>query len=316
MKWFRSLPPQQAAVLLLIIANTIWGAASPIFKWALQNIPLFPLAYLRFLGASLLLLPLALRYDLRIARKDWLRLIGLTVCGITVNITFFFLGLQIAPSINAPIIASAGPVFLLLSSMVFLHEKPKRKTCLGTLISLFGVLTIIGRPLLEQGFSFSADKAGYAAMLGNLFFVLATLGAVGHTIISKEILRRYSAVSITFWSFLLGSLTFFPAFVIESLEHNWVATLDVRGITGLVFGIILSSTLAYLIYEWAVGKIAASEIGVFTYIDPVMATLIAIPLLGETITPFFLLGAILVFAGIFISEGRLHYHPFHKLRVR
>lgn len=307
MKWYRNLSKKQIAVLALILANIIWGAASPIFKWSLTNIPLFTLAYLRFFGASLLLLPLIYNKNLRIEKKDWIYLVGLSLAGITTNITFFFYGLKNAPSINAPIIASTGPIFLILSSIIFLHEKPKVKTVIGTLISLVGVIVIIGRPLLENGFALSS-------VAGNLAFVVATLGAVIDVILLKEIAHKYRPIVITWWSFMIGSMTFFPLFVNESLNQNWLATLDIRGITGLVFGIILSSALAYGLFIWAVGEIAASEIGLFTYIDPVVATVIAIPLLGEVITPLFILGSFFVFAGIFVSEGRIHYHPFHKLR--
>jgi drug/metabolite transporter (DMT)-like permease len=213
-----------------------------------------------------------------------------------INITFFFLGLKIAPSINAPIIASSGPIILILSSIFFLKEHPRRKTIIGTLVSLIGVFIIIARPLFEEGFDFSA-------VTGNLFFLFATIGAVGHTIIYKEIASKYSALVLTFWSFILGSLTFFPLFVWEMIASSGFASLDIRGVTGLVFGILLSSTFAYSIWAWAMKNIDASEAGLFTYIDPVVATIIAIPLLGEVVTPLFILGSFFVFAGIFSPKA-------------
>ncbi len=307
MRIFLKLRPHQQAVLALIISNIIWGAASPIFKWSLENVPLFVMAFLRFFGASLLLAPFAFKKPLVILRSDYWQLAGIAFFGITINIVFFFLGLKNAPSINAPIIASAGPIFLMLLSHLFLKENVSYKTVSGTLISLLGVLLIIARPLIENGFAISA-------LIGNLFFVVATLGAVAHTIFSKEILHRYHPLTITFWSFLIGSLTFFPGLVWQTFQRDWLHTLDIRGFTGLTFGIFLSSALAYFLYEWGVEKIQASEVGIFTYIDPLVATVIAIPLLNEVVTPLFILGAFLVFAGIFVAEGRLHYHPFQKLK--
>ncbi len=306
MKWFKSLNNKQIAIIALIIANTIWGAASPIFKWSLQNIPLFTLAFFRFYFATLLLLPFAIRQNLRLTGEGIIKIASLTFFGITVNIIFFFLGLKFAPSINAPIIASSGPILLIIASILILKEKPAKKTIIGTCVGLIGVFIIILRPLLENGFNFSA-------ILGNSFFVLATIGAVGHTIVSKEILGRYSALYITFWSFLLGSISFFPFFLSETFANNGILRLDIRGWTGLIFGIFLSSTLAYLIYEWAIEKMTASETGIFTYVDPVVATIIAIPLLHEVITPLFILGSFFVFLGIFVAEGRFHWHPLHIL---
>lgn len=306
MQWFLSLQTKQKAVLALILANTIWGAASPIFKWSLENINLFTLAFFRFFGASLLLLPFVIKRDLKVKKSDILPLICMAFLGITLNITFFFWGLKLSPSINAPIIASSGPILLIIASLVFLREKAKAKTLWGTLISLVGVFIIIARPLFEKGFDITAVE-------GNLFFLLATVGAVGHALFAKKLSASYSALPITFWSFIIGTISFFPFFLWETNTIGFTP-LDIRGITGLIFGIVLSSTAGYVLYQWAMQHILASETGVFTYIDPVIATVIAIPLLGEMITPLFILGSFFVFVGIFVAEGRLHYHPFHRLR--
>lgn len=294
------------AIIALIIANVIWGAAAPIFKLALQNIPPFTLAFIRFFYSTLLLFPLTAS-ALWIDRKDFLKLILLSLSGITVNIMFFFWGLQLAPSINSPIIASAGPIFLYIFSITILGEKAKLRVLNGTLLSLLGVLTIVGQPLLAHKLD--------GQFLGNIFFVIATLGSVGHAVFSKEILREYNALTITFWSFLIGSITFLPFFIYELIALHPFATLDLRGVTGIVFGVLLSSTAAYTLFEWGLKKIPAQDVGVFTYIDPLAAAIIAIPLLGEKITPIFLLGSILVFAGIFVAEGRLPWHPIHRLKL-
>ncbi len=295
------------AVFALIIANLIWGAASPVFKLSLQNITPFTLAFIRFFGAMLLILPFSIS-NCHIEKKDWAKLILLSIFGITINISFFFLGLKYAPSINAPIIASSGPVFLYLFSIFILHEKRHNKVLIGTIISLLGVLIIVGQPLLTDSFD--------GQILGNLFFVLAMFGAIGHAIMSKEILPKYPAQSITFWSFLIGSITFLPMALFEMLNGNSMADLDYRGWTGIIYGIFLSSAAGYFLFEWAVKNMDVQEVGIFTYLDPIVAILIAMPLLGESITPIFLVGSSLVFGGIIIAEGRLNFHPLHKLRAK
>lgn len=295
----------QKAILALIATNVIWGAASPIFKLALQNFPPFSLAFLRFFGGMILLFPFVYK-DLAIKKKDWLNLFLLSFFGITINITFFFLGLQRAPSINAPIIASGGPIFLYLASILFLREKLHKKVFLGIVISFIGVLTIVVQPVIEKGI--------YGSLTGNLFFVLATIGAVGHAFFSKKIIKEYNPVTITFWSFWIGMMTFIPLFSYELVNYHPFSTIDYRGWIGLVFGIVFSSTLAYLLFQWGIKQIQAQEVGLFTYIDPLVAIVIAIPLLGEKLTPIFILGSLLVFAGILIAEGRLPYHPLHKLK--
>ncbi|OGG16685.1 hypothetical protein A3D77_02895 [Candidatus Gottesmanbacteria bacterium RIFCSPHIGHO2_02_FULL_39_11] len=291
-------------VLALIIANIIWGAAAPIFKLSLQNIPPFTLAFLRFFGASLLLYPFAIKAG-KIKHRDILTLIIISFFGVTFNIAFFFWGLMSAPAINATVIASSGPVFLCLGGILFLKEKPRKKLLGGLLISLLGVIIIIGQPIFTEGFD--------GQLVGNIFFLLAMIFHTAYTILYKKSMSHYSTFLITYWMFLIGSLTFLPFFLYETVTVNPLFSLDIRGLVGIGFGIFLSSALAYFLFDWGLKRIPSQEIGIFAYLDPIIAAAIAIPLLGETVSSLFLLGSLLIFGGIAIAENRLHYHPLHKL---
>lgn len=294
-------------ILALIIANIIWGAASPIFKFALENIPPFTLAFIRFFFASFLLLPFIKNFEIKLSGKEWSELILGAFFGISINITFFFWGLQRAESINAPIIASAGPVFLFFLSVLFLREKPRLKIFLGMIIALLGVMFIILSPILFDG-----KMLAFGELQGNLFFVLATLGAIMHPLLQKKVIAKVGAFKVTFISFLIGVITFFP-FMLRELKFWSFGQLNVQGWTGILFGVFLSSALAYCLYNYGMSKIKTQEVGLFSYIDPVIAVLIAMPLIHEYPTSYFFIGTLLVFGGIFLAEGRIHWHPFHKL---
>lgn len=295
------------AVLAIIAANVIWGGASPIFKWSLQNIEPFTLAFLRFLLAALILLPFTM-HKLKVKKRDIPMLILLAIVGFNIHISFFLWGLKLASSINAPIIASSAPIFLFLGSWFFLKEHPKRKVLLGTLVSLLGVIIIIARPLLEHGIDTS--------VMGNIFYLFGTFALVIYTILLKRISHKYPVSVLTFWTFAISSVFFVPLVLWETQSAPFLHDLNIQGYIGIFYGAIFSSLLAYLCYTLAIKHIAANEIGIFMYVDPVVTVLIAIPLLGETITTPFLAGALFVFLGIFISEGRIHYHPLHKFRQK
>src|SRR3989344_5113821 len=158
----------QKGIIALIVANIIWGAASPIFKFSLQNISPFLLAFIRFYGATLILLPFAYPY-LKIQKIDFMKVFLLSFFGVTVNIIFFFLALVHSPSINAPIIGSSGPIFIYLLSIFILKERPHTRVLLGLIFSLIGVLIIVGQPIL------SGELNGQ--LLGNIFLIIATLGS-------------------------------------------------------------------------------------------------------------------------------------------
>lgn len=295
----------QISILALILANVIWGASFPVYKWALDDIPSLTFVFLRFYIAALILLPFVYK-DLKVNREDWWDLFLLSFVGITISISLLILGLKLSSSINAPIIMSSGPVVLIIGSLFYLKEKLKRKVVMGTLVSLIGVLLIVILPVFKEGLD--------GSILGNLFLVGAAITSVIHALLLKKIMPKYKPLVIAFWQFLIGSLPLLPFFFIELNQTHWTADINMKIIIGLFFGAVLATAIAHSIYAYGIKFIKASEVGVFTYVDPVATIIVAVPLLHEEITPLYLAGAAFVFLGIFIAEGRLHYHPFHKLR--
>lgn len=297
-------------IFALIISNIIWGAASPIFKFALLNIPPFTLAFIRFFFAGLIFLPLAVNKWQKLTLRQWLEVLLVGFFGITINISFFFLGLKKTESINVPVIASSGPVFIYLLSIIFLKEKPKLKVFSGMIIALFGVLTIILSPIFLDG-----RKFVIGVIEGNLFILLATLGSVFQTIIGRDILRKVNPSQVSAITFLFGSLTFLP-FIPKELANWDISLLNLNGIVGIIYGVFFSSALAYSLFYYGVSKIKAQEVGVFTYLDPIIAVIVAIPLLGEFPNTYYFIGSFLIFGGIYLAEGRIHWHPLHKLNIK
>jgi len=78
-------------ILALIITNLIWGAASPIFKFALQNIPPFTLAFIRFFSAGLIFIPFVFIYRQKVSWLDQIKILWIGFFGVTINIAFFFM---------------------------------------------------------------------------------------------------------------------------------------------------------------------------------------------------------------------------------
>lgn len=291
----------QLAVFSLIAANIIWGAAPPIFKWALSDIHPYTLAFLRFFVPAMILLPF-LGKRIKINPHDWFRIPLIGFFGITVSIFFFFKGLLQAPSINASLIFSSAPVFIMFFSFLFLKERPTKKLITGTLIGLFGVTLVLVVPFFRH-----RDLVA----VGNFYYLLAMLSGVVAILLLKNVMKRNTAVAVTFWSFLIGSLGFIPFFIEEVKTHGFLSDLGANGYIGLIFGIFFASLIAYFLQTFALKILTASNVSIFTYIDPVVTLLVAAPLLGERPTAAFVIGSILVIVGIFRAEGRLHWHPLH-----
>jgi drug/metabolite transporter (DMT)-like permease len=293
----------------LVITNIIWGCAAPVFKFALTNIPPFTLAFIRFFFASFLFIPFILKVDFRkISFRDWLAILAGSFFGISINITFFFLGLKKADSINAPIIASTGPLFIFLFSIIFLKEKVKMQVLAGMIMAFLGALLIIFAPIIFKG-----QQAGsLGAFEGNLLLVIATLGYVLSPLFLKKVLKKVNPYLVSWSGFLFSSFTFLP-FALGELRTWSFSQLDLAGITGIVYGVFFSSALAYFCFYYGLSKISAQEVGIFTYLDPVSAILVAAPLLNEYPDIYFIIGSVFVFGGVYIAENKICNHLVRKL---
>lgn len=294
--------------LAIIIANVIMGVTAPIMKMGLTEIPPFILAFIRFASASLLIAPFVVSRWQPLAKKDWALLLLAGISGIGLHIGFFFLGLQRTQSIVAPVIASSGPVILYAIALFFLREKFNLKKFYGMIISLGGIMTIVLAPLILNG-----TVVHHQQSIGNLLMFVATIFGVLHAFFIKKLSGKVGALQISLVVFVSGALCFLP-FTFGEMQSWSIEEVTARGWFALLFGIFFVSLGAYTLIHYALNKINASDVGMFAYMDPVVALLVAWPLLGEKPDIFYFIGSLLVFGGIYLAEGRLHWHPFHKLK--
>lgn len=289
------------ALIALILANTIWGAAAPIYKWALVGVEPFTLGFFRFLFSAVILY-FFVRKQMTIEKRDVQKLLIFSLL-LAIHIALLNLSLLYTESINVPIIASSAPLFLIGSSILILKDKVAKRKIIGSFVGFVGVLSILVLPSFQNGFN--------GHLLGNSLLLISSVCSVAYTILIKEIIGRYNPMTLVYWTFVLATILFFPFFGYEALKFDSLGSITMQGIIGILYATIGSSIIAYICYYFAIKYLEVSDVGVFTYIDPIVAVLIAVPLLGEIPSREYLFGAFLVFLGIYIAERRIHYHPFH-----
>ena len=300
-------------IVAILLANIIWGAAPPIFKYSLENIPPFTLGFIRFFIAGLIFWPFVIRHNVSLKRRELKDIVLGGLWGISINVGFFFLGLQLAPSINVHIIGALGPIVLYFFSLMMLKEKPHPQIVKGMFVALLGAIVIILAPLLRSpdSISFVAGGKLLNTLIGNLFFVISLVGSILIVIYTKRVSKTVSPLLITCIQFFVGAFTFAPLMVYE-LQSWSFAELTFSSWVGIIYGTLFSSAIAYFAHNYAISKMSAQEIGVYSYIMPVIAILVAIPLLGEYPDKYFLIGALFIFLGIFVSKKHVHQKKMIK----
>lgn len=253
--------------------------------------------------ASLIILPFVYK-KLKIEKEDYRLFAKSAFFGINVNLTLFFLGLNFTNAINSAVISSAVPIFTLAFAYIFLKEKLTSKLIIANIISFIGILAVIGLPIFENNFR---------STLGNIFLIFATFAWIIHEISSKKLLKKYDALTVTFYTTLIGAIIFIPGLLFDLIsDTSWISNIKTDGILGLIYGIIFSSILAYFFWNKGLSKLKTSEASFFFYLNPISAVFFSVIILGEKLTIPLLLGMSLIIIGVFLVENHRRNHPLHK----
>lgn len=296
--------------LALILAHMIWGANFVVAKITLQEFPLYSLAFLRFALASLFLAPffIAETRKIKIDRKDFSKLTLTGVLIITLNIAFFFIGIQKTTAVNASILTLVIPMLSVLLGWWFLKEKVYLINLAGIFAGFCGAIIIIGLPRIFLG-DFSTET-----LIGNLMIILASVVWVIGAIFSRQMLTKYPSLIVTAFAFLIGMITFIIPAINEYLTNpGWTENVTSLGILGLVYMIVLSSVSAYFLFEWGLAKTNVMTADLFQYIEPFVATIVAVLVLGEIISVDFAVGALLIGVGVYLGTLAKESHHRHKI---
>lgn len=295
-------------ILALLGSVSLWGPGPVITKLALLEVPQFSLAFLRAVISTLIVFVLFYRKGyFKVEKKDLPKIILAGLLGSVFNLTFFFLGIQRTSAISAQAIFTVNPVITALLAVILLKEKIKPIQFLGVAIGLAGALIVATRDFFETG-HFNGGGA-----LGNLLIFLAAISWVGYILTSKRLSHRYSPITITCFSMLISLFAFAPLAIFENWQKfDWFYSLSSIGVFGILYQGFFASVLAFLAYQTGLKLTSAFAAGVILYLGPVLTTLVAVPVLGEKITPPFVSGAVLIIVGSVLATQ----YEFLKTHVR
>ena len=282
--------------VLLFWMTVFWAANIVAGKEAVNGFGAMGLAQLRLAGAALLFAALFLawrgRPELRLSGREWLVLAGVAFNGMTLNQICFINGLAWTSVAHTGLIVALGPVMVLALSCLMRLEPLTLPKFLGMLISFGGVA------ILTLG---GAERGSTASWQGDLIVLAGSASFAYYTIQVKEIANRYDALTLNTLTFAMGSLLMIP-FAARSVLHIRWANVTLAAWGGLAFMVVLGTAAAYLIYAFALTELSASRVAAFAYLQPVVAALLGVWLLGERTTLRVVAGGALILLGVFLAE--------------
>lgn len=283
---------------VLLLVAIVWGINPPVIKIGLQYLPPQPYNLGRLVVASivaLIALWLSGTYR-RPTRADLWTLARISALGFFVFQICISEGLLRTTAGNASFIMCLMPVGVLLLNKLYGLETITRAVLVGIACSISGVTMIVA------GTGKELSLAG-PHLIGTALVFLSQLGYAYYTVFSKELLNRYSTYQVTAGLMLFTTVLLFAATLPDTLAVRW---LEVPAIAwgSVLFSGILALCLCNFLWIWGTGILGTSRVAIFNNISPIFAVVTAYFLLGETFGLLQTVGALFIFAGVYITRNR------------
>ncbi|MFB0535069.1 MAG: DMT family transporter [Anaerolineae bacterium] len=282
--------------LMLLAMILIWGINFSVVKAALAEMTPLSFNSIRFLLASTLTL-LSLKLvegGVGFAREDWWRLLGLGLIGNTCYQLLFINGIDRTTAGNSALLLATTPIFVSLIGAAFGVERVGKLAWVGVFLSFAGIFTVIVGSGKELSLSMETIRGDVLTLIGAAAWSL-------YTVLSKPMLSRYSALKLTALAMAAGTPFIVLFSIPQLLAQDWTA-VSWRGWLGLFFSGSMAIALAYIIWNSGVSKVGGTRTAVYSNLSPIIATIFAWLTLGETITAFMVVGAAMIFLGIYLTR--------------
>ncbi|GIO25288.1 multidrug transporter [Oceanobacillus sp. J11TS1] len=277
---------KQGTINLLLVISIICISLSAILV-KLSDAPSTVMVMYRMFLACLVILPMVLKYRksfAKIKRKEWAAIVFAGIF-LASHFGLWFESLDHTTVASSTLILALQPAIALIGGLIFFKEKLDMRTVVAMGIAFIGVVIVGGGNL----------GTGNEALLGNILSFLAVVSVVAYLLIGQRNVKSINHWVYSFLVFLIAGITVAVFNLISGLSFIGYSTND-----WLVFlALAIFPTGAHIIYNLLLNYVNTTTVSISTLGEPIGASLLAIVLLDEMLTPIEMVGGVLIIAGIF-----------------
>ena len=286
------------AFIAASVATLIYGANYTIAKDVMPAfVKPFGFIVLRVFGAMVLfwLLSLFVKRE-KITKKDFVGIFFAAIFGAGFNMLVFFKGLNLTTPIDASVIMVLTPIIVFVLSIIFLKETIISHRIAGVIIGLIGALVLIV-------YGTSSELNAPNIFLGNIYIILnATFYGI-YLVIIKKLMTKYHPINLIKWVYLFGFFIVLPFGFQEFTEINWTSMPNLIRYK-VLYVVVFATFTVYLCNLIALTKLKVTTVGVFIYLQPVVATIFALLLGSDTLNTVKLVASAIIFVGVYLVSKR------------
>jgi len=225
-----------------------------------------------------------------IKRSDIPLLIFCALFGVVVNQEMFFLGLERTTPINAALIMIMTPILVFVISFFMRYEQATWQKIVGLFFGGGGALLIIS----GKSFNFSSDT-----LLGDIFILINATSYAVYLVMVRPLMKKYHPLTVVTYIFAIGLIP------VSIFGFNQFMTIDWHGFTTtawlcVAFVVICTTFFAYLLNMLALREVSSSVVGAYIYMQPVLASIIAILLGQDRLSSEKIIAAACIFFGVYM----------------
>ena len=286
---------------LAVLATLIWSGNFIIARGVIKDIPPISLAFYRWLLASVIILPFAIkkfRTEWTAVKRSWHYLFWVSLTGVALFNTFVYIGAHYTSAINLALIGTtSSPIMSIVMARIFLKEPIGWLKLLGLVFCIVGVLFLLSAGNFQ-------NLAAHKYSTGDLWVLAAAFCfAVYNTLVKKKP-ASISPVNFLFVAFAFGTIMLFPFYIWE-INHSGAVNWNTDLLLAILYLGLGASVICFLIWNIAIGKLGAGRTALFGNLIPVFSSIEAVVLLNEEFTRVHIISMIIVFTGILLANLRL-----------
>ncbi|KGT90511.1 multidrug DMT transporter permease [Erwinia typographi] len=279
--------------LLILLVVTLWAFNNVAIKWGLIDLPPLFLTLMRFVVVALILVPFT-----RVTREQLRYLVPLAFTFGFLHFSLLFVGMKYTDAGTGAIVVQLGTPFAMILAMVILKEKLSLVQMSGIAVSLTGVVVLAGSPTIPAWWVLC------------LLLCSAAGWAISNMLVKKS--PAIKPLAMTGWlSFLAIPIVGLASFLLESHQIHSLIHSSWRGWFGILYSAIFSSIVAYSLWYSLLRNYNVNLIMPYSLLTPVLAVIMGVIVLGDSMNIFKIIGALLVVAGTAIAVINLRNLRMH-----
>jgi drug/metabolite transporter (DMT)-like permease len=282
--------------LLLIVLSVLWGATFFFVAVALHDLPPLTLVTARVALAALLLAPLTLiaGYGLPMTLAAWRSYAVLALLNNLVPFTLISYGQTRIASALAAVLNATTPLFTLVIARAFAGEALSASKLAGVGLGICGVAVLMGPAAL------GVDAASAVGMLA----VLAGAMSYGFAALWMRRLRETPPLVSAAAQLICSAVLLAP--IAATIDRIWTLPMPGAAAMATVIGLAAFSTaLAYVVFFRINATAGPTNVMLVTLLIPVTATVLGVLILGESLAPNQVAGALIIASALVVIDGRL-----------